>query len=255
MRTLLKKIAYYYTMFQLISASIYCIFHFEEDITTSTIVIVFTMICIASGMYHKIQSYKTANADDYFGAFYRNVKSAFPYNNFLQLRVNDAVHYINKKRIGKALNILDKLTSKCETPQSLCTILTCMGVAYHHNEEYQKAIEYYNKAIAYDARSSFTWLTLGHLYRKLQNESKAVEAYENAVLYGSKNYDAYLSLAAIYFGRFGEAQDLGHIRKAVEYAHLASDINPKKKDPYKFLYLSYVLLDDEASAEQYKKMC
>lgn len=253
MGTLLRKANYYITLFQLIVASIYCIF-FEEDIRIATTLWTITIVCAVVCIYHKIQSYKAANSADYSGAFYRSLKSAFSSDKFSQLRFEDAIHYINTKHIKKALKILNFLTSKCETPQSLCVILTCIGLAYLQNEDYKKALEYYNKALSYDARSSFTWVSLGNLHLKLHDFNAAIEAYSNSILYDSKNYDAYTHLASLYFANFLETKDTKHLHQTIAHANAAIEINSKLHTPYELLYLAYFFLDDNETANKYKEM-
>lgn len=253
MGTLLRKANYYITLFQLIVSSVYCIF-FEEDIRVATTLWIITIVCVISSIYQKIQSYKAANSADYYGAFYRSLKSAFSSDKFSQLRFEDAIHYINTKHIKKALKILNSLTSKCETPQSLCTILTCIGLAYLQNEEYQTALEYYNKALAYDARSSYTWMSLGNLHFKLHDFNTAIEAYSDSILYDSKNYEAHTHLATLYFVNFIETKDTKHLHQTIAHANAAIEIEPNNHTPYKLLHHSYFFLDDVETANKYKEM-
>lgn len=53
-----------------------------------------------------------------------------------------------------------------------------LGMRYFHNENYEKSIEYYEKAVSFEDCPDVTWHGLAHAYEKSGRIDKAIETWE-----------------------------------------------------------------------------
>jgi len=107
------------------------------------------------------------------------------------------------------------------------TLLNELGVLYYNKKEYQKAVDYFEKALDY-AKSVQSRLTswevtlcnLGHAYRKLRKYEKAKEQFEKVFSLNPSNSQAYSAMAFIY-------QIEGKLDEAIFNYHSALVLNPE----------------------------
>lgn len=250
MNNLIKKLFYFYTIFQIVISFIYCLFY-DYDFSTAIILGVLSILALGVCINGLIKSKKARNSDDIYGAYIRDLKKAFPYSKSLQLRFEDAIFHINRKRYDRGIQILESLKGKCESSQSLCVVLNVMGLAYRENEDLDMALKCFNQAISCDSRSSNTWMLLANVQYKLNMHDKAEESFTNAILYNHKNNYAYSELAGLYFDKYLASKDEKYLYKTIESAKTAVDLAPKNYEPYQLLVIGHSLLNEKELAYKY----
>lgn len=100
-----------------------------------------------------------------------------------------------------------------------------LGVVAYHMEDYQKAIQWFEKTLSHVAASSLneTWeptlVNLAHSQRKLKMYNKAISNYEKALALSSQSLSTYAGLAYTHhlMDRFGDA---------ITYYHKALRMKP-----------------------------
>ena len=75
----------------------------------------------------------------------------------------------------------DKLTKYSMSENSKALELYARGNDVKEEENYEKAIEFYEKAVKEDPKFAFAWDNLGLMYRKLENFDKAIEMYNKSL--------------------------------------------------------------------------
>ena len=104
-----------------------------------------------------------------------------------------------------------------------------MGNAYGKKQEYDKAIEAYQKAVGINPKRDEAYYNMGNAYRKKQESDNAIEAYQKAVKFNPKRDEAYYSMGNAY-------SDKKEYDKAIEAYQKAVAINPKKDEAYTNLF-------------------
>jgi tetratricopeptide (TPR) repeat protein len=72
------------------------------------------------------------------------------------------------------------------------------GMDESKKENYQKAVEYFEKAIKEDSEFAFAWDNLGLNYRKLNNFDKAIECYKKSLELDPKGLMPLQNIAIVY---------------------------------------------------------
>jgi superkiller protein 3 len=100
------------------------------------------------------------------------------------------------------------------------------GYAYNNKGDYDKAIEYYNKAIELNPDYAVAYYNLGNVYNNKGDYGKAIEYYNKAIEYYNKaielnpdSVDAYNNLGIAYNIKSDDD-------KAIEYYNKAIELNP-----------------------------
>lgn len=87
----------------------------------------------------------------------------------------------NCKAIKEKIAANDKQSDKSFSPNPEATDLYSKGIDESKKENYDKAIDYFQKALKIDAQFAFAWDNMGLCYRKLGNYDKAIEAYKKSL--------------------------------------------------------------------------
>lgn len=158
---------------------------------------------------------------------------------------------------------------------------------YHYkNEDNEKAIEYFKKAIALDNNYSLAWAGLGDAYSQKHSRYGAEAAWldsskiagQRAILLDSNSSEAYKALSNAYYyakdydkgfelleksvalnpnnaqavGNLGTAYFLkAQLDEALRWEKKAAAINPKNGIPYMVIGWTYRILGDYTQAEQW----
>lgn len=165
------------------------------------------------------------------------------------------------KAIKDKIAANDKQSKKSMSDNPKALELYYKGVDESKSENHEKAIDYFEKAIAIDPEFAFAWDNIGITYRKLGNYDKALNAYKRsleidpnglmplqniAIVYRfKKDYDnaiaAYNRLAEIdkdnpevYFG-IGQiyAAFINDYEKGLDHMCKAYNLYIKQKSPYR----------------------
>ncbi|MBN1821787.1 MAG: tetratricopeptide repeat protein [Prolixibacteraceae bacterium] len=111
-----------------------------------------------------------------------------------------------------------------------------MGIAYKELKNYDKAIEYYKKAIETDPKDAFPYNNLANVYRNRKEFEQASEFYQKAIEIDSKFVHPYNGLGNVFL-------EQKNYKKAIELFEKAIQVDPK----YIFAYynLGYTLYESE----------
>jgi len=101
-----------------------------------------------------------------------------------------------------------------------------LGVAWYEKGDYEKVIEYSQRAIRLDPKHAVAFNNLGAAYAKQGNLDVAMECYKKATSINPK-YAAAFSNIGVTFYR------LGYLQKAVEYFDKAIELDPQSDQAYR----------------------
>lgn len=103
---------------------------------------------------------------------------------FLYLKINDLDNSLNY--FLDSINLHEKLkVNNTSSPISLCFIFNKIGLIYKIKKEFNKAIEYYNKALSTrninDSDKNDSYSDLARIYRNTNNRVQAEKFYNDAI--------------------------------------------------------------------------
>lgn len=100
-----------------------------------------------------------------------------------------------------------------------------IGHEYFQNEEYDLALEAYNKVIEINPNNHFAYHSRGFILAKLKKYEAAIKDLEFSVPHYPNNYDGYIYLGYAYF-------TVGNFDAALDNFHSAINLNPKSHFGY-----------------------
>ncbi len=123
------------------------------------------------------------------------------------------------------------------------------GKIYAYSEQFDKDIEFYQKAIELDHNYIDAYYSLGLLYGKLEDYEKT-KVYLKKVISLNPNYntEVYLLLGTAYYD---PDENLADYSKAIEYCNKAVELNPDLAEANYCLGISYQKLKDYDKAIKY----
>ncbi len=152
--------------------------------------------------------------------------------------------YANLKEYEKAIEYYQKAI---EMDEKWAVPYFNLGIVYKNLKEYEKAIEYYQKAIEMDEKWAVPYNNLGIVYKNLKEYEKAIEYYQKAIEMDEKWAYPYNNLGNVYV-------DLKEYEKAIEYYQKAIEMDEKYAVPYNNLGIVYANLKEyEKAIEYYQK--
>lgn len=119
-----------------------------------------------------------------------------------------------------------------------------MGVTYSENGEYDKAIEYYKKAIQLNPGDQGAYYNLGNTYFIRRDYTNAIACFQNAIQLKPDSDDAYVGMG-------NALREQGNADKAIESYQKAISLRP---DPIVLHNLGCVMMSekgDKARAMEY----
>ena len=145
-----------------------------------------------------------------------------------------------------------------------------LGVLSDNGEDYEKAVEFYEKAVSIDPEYSNAYFFLANSYDELGEKGQAIKNYKKVIELEPQNFWAYNNLGSIYeeigqynlaLGMFKRSLEIwpnhykalfnigvvmnkiGYREKAIEYYRASMKENDKY--PYSFLNLAVLYKDEE----------
>jgi tetratricopeptide (TPR) repeat protein len=91
-----------------------------------------------------------------------------------------------------------------------------LGAVYNRVSNYQKAAEVLRRAVQIERKSGIGYYNLGYAYKHLKQWALAVPAYREAIRLEPRMADAYLNLGNVYVAMKNFAQAASHFRKALD---------------------------------------
>lgn len=122
-----------------------------------------------------------------------------------------------RELIGEIEN--ENLSLEEESPAQKVDKYSSAGVAYSELQEYEKAIQYHNKAIEIANSIPALYYNRANTYNKLGEYQKAIIDYKKAITLDPDNADYHCNLGYTY-------DDLGMYEEAVDNYNKAIEINP-----------------------------
>jgi len=122
-----------------------------------------------------------------------------------------------------------------------------LGLAWFRKNNYDKSLEYYNKAISLNPGKANTYSNMGFIYFYNRDYEKALELYNLAVTINPFFSDAWLNLGSTYgtLGRYNES--INAFLKCITY-------DKNNATAHYFLAITYRSAGDNANAEKYLKI-
>lgn len=105
-----------------------------------------------------------------------------------------------------------------------------LGVAWHEKGDYEKAIEYYKRAIKLNNDFAEAHNNLGVAYAKKGNYGQAIECYNRATSINPKYATPFNNIGVAFYR-------LGYLQKAVQHFEKAIEADPKDKRAYDYKHL------------------
>ena len=122
-----------------------------------------------------------------------------------------------------------------------------LGNICYEKKEYQKAIEYYEKALEIKPDKHEALNNMGVAYRNMGNHEKAIESYKKALEIKPDKHEALYNMGNTY-------DDLGNHEKAIESYKKALEIKPDKDEALNNMGVAYGNMADYKKAiECYEK--
>jgi tetratricopeptide (TPR) repeat protein len=112
----------------------------------------------------------------------------------LKKQINRVVRQPNPKG-----NTNSNLSRRAGNPRSLVENLIELGNKARDNDEPQKALDYYQRALTHNAKEARAYYGLGSVYLDQRCSDKALEAYGKAIANDPKYAEAYRGMAAVYW--------------------------------------------------------
>ena len=128
-----------------------------------------------------------------------------------------------QNKFKEALTLLDiSLSKKANNPPAL----DLKAAIYAKYEDYDRAKEYYQKAIVFNQNDARAYHGLGDIYKREKEYKLAIASYKNAILLDTTNDVACNNLANIYYNSLGDTDN------ALIYYQMAMDRNKDDYLPY-----------------------
>lgn len=130
--------------------------------------------------------------------------------------VDTAASLIDQRQFVEAISYLERALEKPLSARARSNVITAIGNCYNELEQYQKSLEYYDKAIHEDPTNSKPYVNQGTIYRLLGDYGKASRSYAKAFKLAPDDPELRASMGALalFQGRYDEA--VKHLKRATE---------------------------------------
>jgi len=111
-----------------------------------------------------------------------------------------------------------------------------IGFFLNKNKQFEKSIEYFEKAIEMDSLNPLTYKNLGDSYAALNNYDSALKNYSTAINLNESFLEAYSSRAEAFYKKNNLKEALKDYTKAIELAPENPEFYKNRGDIYSLLY-------------------
>lgn len=113
-----------------------------------------------------------------------------------QAYINLGNAYARQQQFDKAVDSYEKALAL--NPQSGMTVYPALGAAYFNRQQYNQALEYFKKSLEFSPDDSLRFYDIGNVYLQLEKCDLAIDAYRNAIANSTAFEEAHYNLAICY---------------------------------------------------------
>lgn len=116
--------------------------------------------------------------------------------------------YARQQQYDKAVDSYEKALAL--NPQSGMTVYPALGAAYFNRQQYNQALEYFKKSLEFSPDDSLRFYDIGNVYLQLEKCDLAIDAYLEAIANSTAFEEAHYNLAICYIrtGQKAKAQEI-----------------------------------------------
>ena len=145
-----------------------------------------------------------------------------------------ALDAFNNNDLNKALKLLNDLLPKSDGGADRFAVLSFIGFCYDDLKLYEKAIEFYEKALSVKEHSELA-SNIGRCYQQLGKVQEAIDSYKNAIHIDPNNATA--------FNNFGQlALSEGEYEIALQYVVKAAELDANLKPARTAMAICFYML-------------
>lgn len=160
--------------------------------------------------------------------------------------INTAVALIAEKKIDQALKELQAIQEKFQGQPGIEIVYLHMGNCYSSKSDYQKAIEFYLKALEKFPNNSEIILCIGNAYGNLNDFDNAMEWFNKLKIDDIGNVDTLYNIGVIAYNK-------GDFDRALTFFKKATEIDSEFADGLFQLGMTYTALDKPQEAVEVLK--
>ena len=155
--------------------------------------------------------------------------------------IKKAAALITENKIDQALTELQTIEAKYQGQAGIEIVYLYMGNCYSQKTDYQKAIEFYLKALEKFPNNRELILCIGNAYGNLNNFDKATEWFNKLSIDDIGNIDTLYNIGVIAYNK-------GDFDRALTFFQKAIEINPEFTEGLFQLGMTYTALDKPKEA-------
>ncbi len=155
--------------------------------------------------------------------------------------IQSAQTLIAANKIDEALQTLLKVLKENQTTPGIDLVYLYIGNCYASKSEYEKSIDYYQKALDKFPKNKELILSIGNAYNNLKDYPRAMDWFAKLSIDEINNTDTLYNIGVI-------AYNNGNFEGAVTYYLKATIINPEFADAFYQLGMTYTALSKTAEA-------
>ena len=160
--------------------------------------------------------------------------------------INKAVALYAEKKFDQALTELEAIKEKFQGQSGIEIVYLHMGNCYSSKGDYQKAIEFYQKALEKFPTNSELILCIGNAYSNLNDFDNAMKWFNKLKIEDIGNVDTLYNIGVI-------AYNQGDFERALTFFKKATEIDTEFADGFFQLGMTYTALDKSQEAVEVLK--
>ncbi|VAW89298.1 TPR domain protein, putative component of TonB system [hydrothermal vent metagenome] len=190
----------------------------------------------------------------------KDIASSKPGNDHIASRLSQAMMLHQQNKIDEAANIYREILTN--QPDNI-DALHLLGLFYAHHKDYKTAIEYYDKALAYNPSFAAGYHNRGVALNYTGDHLKAVESLKQAIKITPNNPDTHSNLANILSSQGEHKEAIKHYKKTIKlnpkstgtYVKLGSEFNSLKQPLDAAFYLKKAITLEPDYPEAFDNLC
>lgn len=216
-------------------------------ITLSVVIVAVAAILLIINYYKKPDMFTSSDKGaSVSGLASGNEVRQLPEGKSDNLHIEKGKNLYFKGYYTNAISEFQEVIDSGASDQDKAVALTYIGIIHDDRQEYDKAIEYYKRALNYDKNNPLIYRNLALAYRHANNPEAAIEAIRKGIGIDDKNIDNFLLLGNIFY-------EQGKYDDAVSQYKKALDSNPDNAAALHNLAQSYLITGDEVLGIEYLK--